>query len=83
MLYLVDLVLLGWVAGFIVVASNPSPYFAALGLVFVVGVGGLFLLICGAIYFCFILMLVYLGGILVVFAFTAAIAADPHPETLG
>lgn len=64
-------------------AANPSPYFAALGLVFVVGTGGALLLLSGGTYFCFVLTLVYLGGILVVFAYTAAMAADPYPETLG
>lgn len=69
--------------GFIVVAANPSPYFAALGLVFAVGVGGILVLLFGSAYLCFVLTLVYLGGILVVFAYTAAMAADPFPETLG
>lgn len=64
-------------------AANPSPYFAALGLVFVAGIGGSILLLHGASYLCFILLLVYLGGMLVVFAYTSAIAADPYPETLG
>lgn len=64
-------------------ASNPSPYFAALGLVFVAGIGGSIMLLHGASYLCFVLFLVYLGGILVVFAYTSAIAADPYPESLG
>lgn len=69
--------------GSIAVAANPSPYFAALGLVFVAGIGGSVLLLHGASYLCFVLLLVYLGGMLVVFAYTSAIAADPYPETLG
>lgn len=64
-------------------AANPSPYFAALGLVFVAGMGGSIMLLHGASYLCFILFLVYLGGMLVVFAYTSAMAADPYPETLG
>lgn len=83
MLFWVLILLIGWVIGFIVVAANPSPYFAALGLVFVVGTGGVLLLLSGGSYFCFVLTLVYLGGMLVVFAYTAAIAADPFPETFG
>lgn len=83
MLISVLLFLSGWVVGSIVVASNPSPYFAALGLVFVAGMGGSVLLLHGASYLCFILLLVYLGGMLVVFAYTSAMAADPYPETLG
>lgn len=69
--------------GLIVVAANPSPYFAALGLVFVAGIGGSVMLLHGASYLCFVLLLVYLGGMLVVFAYTSAMAADPYPETLG
>lgn len=83
MLFWVLVLLIGWVIGFIIVAANPSPYFAALGLVFIVGTGGVLLLTSGGAYFCFILTLVYLGGMLVVFAYTAAMAADPFPETLG
>lgn len=70
-------------AGAIFVAANPSPYFGALGLVLVGGIGGSIMLLHGASYLCFILLLVYLGGMLVVFAYTSAIAADPYPETLG
>nr|YP_008593806.1 NADH dehydrogenase subunit 6 [Pterapogon kauderni]BAN83202.1 NADH dehydrogenase subunit 6 [Pterapogon kauderni] len=83
MLLSVLLFLFGWVFGSIFVAANPSPYFAALGLVFVAGMGGLVLLLHGGSYLCFILLLVYLGGMLVVFAYTSAMAADPYPETLG
>nr|WNH22711.1 NADH dehydrogenase subunit 6 [Phaeoptyx xenus] len=77
------LFLFGWVLGSIIVAANPSPYFGALGLVFVAGMGGSVMLLHGASYLCFILLLVYLGGMLVVFAYTSAMAADPYPETLG
>nr|BBG22715.1 NADH dehydrogenase subunit 6 [Pristicon trimaculatus] len=83
MLTPVLLFLFGWVVGSIVVAANPSPYFAALGLVFVAGMGGSVMLLHGASYLCFVLLLVYLGGMLVVFAYTSAMAADPYPETLG
>nr|WNH20709.1 NADH dehydrogenase subunit 6 [Zapogon evermanni] len=83
MFYSVLLFLFGWVMGSIIVAANPSPYFGALGLVFVAGMGGSVMLMHGASYLCFVLFLVYLGGMLVVFAYTSAMAADPYPETLG
>lgn len=83
MLTLVALFLFGWVVGTIIVAANPSPYFAAFGLVFVAGMGGSIMLLHGASYLCFVLLLVYLGGMLVVFAYTSAMAADPYPESLG
>lgn len=69
--------------GLIAVASNPSPFFAALGLVVVAGFGCGVLVGHGGSFLSLILFLVYLGGILVVFAYSAALAADPYPESLG
>nr|YP_009992311.1 NADH dehydrogenase subunit 6 [Gekko subpalmatus]QNN90184.1 NADH dehydrogenase subunit 6 [Gekko subpalmatus] len=81
MTYLVFLLLLCLVLGVLGVAANPSPLFGAVALVFsalggcgvLVGLGGSFVGI--------ILFLIYLGGMLVVFAYSVALAADPHPET--
>lgn len=73
-----SLLLLGLVLGLIVVASNPSPYFAALGLVVAAGVGCGILVWHGGSFLCLILFLIYLGGMLVVFAYCAALAADSH-----
>lgn len=83
MIYFICLFLFGLVGGLIAVASNPSPYFAALGLVVVAGLG------CGALggyggpFLSLILFLIYLGGMLVVFAYSAALAAEPYPEGWG
>lgn len=83
MSYFMCLFLFGLVGGLIAVASNPSPYFAALGLVVVSGLG------CGALggyggsFLSLVLFLIYLGGILVVFAYSAALAAEPYPEGWG
>ena len=73
--------LVGLVVGLIAVASNPSPYFGALGLVLVAGIGCGVLVQCGSPFLAMILFLIYLGGILVVFAYSAALAAEPYPET--
>ncbi|YP_009037623.1 NADH dehydrogenase subunit 6 (mitochondrion) [Sparus aurata] len=83
MSFFMSLLLLGLVLGLIVVASNPSPYFAALGLVVAAGVGCGILVWHGGSFLCFILFLIYLGGMLVVFAYCAALAADSHWESLG
>lgn len=83
MSFFMSLLLLGLVLGLVVVASNPSPYFAALGLVAAAGVGCGILVWHGGSFLCFILFLIYLGGILVVFAYCAALAADSHWESLG
>lgn len=83
MTYVISLSLLSLVLGLVAVASNPSPYFAALGLVVVAGVGCGVLAAHGGPFLCLVLFLIYLGGILVVFAYTAALAAEPFPETWG
>nr|YP_009868899.1 NADH dehydrogenase subunit 6 [Corydoras panda]QKI32110.1 NADH dehydrogenase subunit 6 [Corydoras panda] len=81
--YLLDLFLLGLVVGLIGVASNPAPYFAALGLVIAAGVGCGILVGHGGSLLSLLLFLIYLGGMLVVFAYSAALAAEPFPETWG
>lgn len=68
------------ILGLVLVASNPSPYFAALGLVLVAGAGCGVLMVEGGSFLALILFLIYLGGMLVVFAYSAALAAEPYPE---
>nr|YP_010282869.1 NADH dehydrogenase subunit 6 [Cheilinus oxycephalus]ULC84631.1 NADH dehydrogenase subunit 6 [Cheilinus oxycephalus] len=81
MAYVMFLLLIGLVVGLIAVASNPSPYFAALGLVVVAGVGCGVLATHGGSFLSLVLFLIYLGGMLVVFAYSAALAAEPYPES--
>nr|NP_740021.1 NADH dehydrogenase subunit 6 [Dactyloptena tiltoni]BAC23629.1 NADH dehydrogenase subunit 6 [Dactyloptena tiltoni] len=83
MTYIMSLFLFGLVLGLIAVASNPSPYFAALGLVIVAGMGCGVLVGHGGAFLSLILFLIYLGGMLVVFAYSAALAAEPYPESWG
>nr|AWT08140.1 NADH dehydrogenase subunit 6 [Sternopygus aequilabiatus] len=83
MTYLVSLFLLGLVVGLVAVASNPAPYFAALGLVVAAGVGCGVLVGHGGSFLSLVLFLIYLGGMLVVFAYSAALAAEPFPESWG
>nr|WNH24276.1 NADH dehydrogenase subunit 6 [Xyrichtys splendens] len=80
MSYMMALLLMGLVGGLIAVASNPSPYFAALGLVLVAGVGCGVVVGHGGAFLSLVLFLIYLGGMLVVFAYSAALAAEPYPE---
>uniref|UniRef100_UPI0030FF11A8 NADH dehydrogenase subunit 6 n=1 Tax=Prionotus nudigula TaxID=1421438 RepID=UPI0030FF11A8 len=83
MTYFMCLLLLGLVFGLVAVASNPSPYFAALGLVVVAGMGCGILAGHGGPFLSLVLFLIYLGGMLVVFAYSAALAAEPYPESWG
>nr|WNH21905.1 NADH dehydrogenase subunit 6 [Synodus intermedius] len=83
MVYFTVLFLFGFVLGLIAVASNPAPYFAALGLVVAAGVGCGVLLGCGGSFLSLVLFLIYLGGMLVVFAYSAALASDPYPAAWG
>nr|YP_010948010.1 NADH dehydrogenase subunit 6 [Diplospinus multistriatus]WMI34986.1 NADH dehydrogenase subunit 6 [Diplospinus multistriatus] len=83
MTIVMSLFLAGFILGLVVVASNPSPYFAALGLVVVAGAGCGVLLWYGGSFLSLVLFLIYLGGMMVVFAYSAALAAEPYPEGLG
>nr|YP_009309727.1 NADH dehydrogenase subunit 6 [Krobia guianensis]ALF63229.1 NADH dehydrogenase subunit 6 [Krobia guianensis] len=83
MAYIMLMFLFGLVLGLAAVASNPSPYFAALGLVVVAGMGCGVLVGYGGSFLSLILFLIYLGGMLVVFAYSAALAAEPYPESWG
>nr|YP_010242277.1 NADH dehydrogenase subunit 6 [Torpedo marmorata]QTJ25410.1 NADH dehydrogenase subunit 6 [Torpedo marmorata] len=83
MTYLVLFMMFSFILGFMAVASNPSPYYAALGLVISSGFGCGMLAIFGDSFLCLILFLIYLGGMMVVFAYTAALAAERYPETWG
>nr|YP_009138367.1 NADH dehydrogenase subunit 6 [Leiopelma hochstetteri]AII41081.1 NADH dehydrogenase subunit 6 [Leiopelma hochstetteri] len=82
MIYLVLLIMV-LVGGLIAVASNPSPYYAAFGLVVAAGAGCWVIVVFGGSFLSLVLFLVYLGGMLVVFVYAAALAAEPHPEAWG
>nr|QOJ44886.1 NADH dehydrogenase subunit 6 [Allobates magnussoni] len=74
---------IGLVGGLLGVASNPSPFYAALGLVCSAGAGCLMLMGEGVSFLSLVLFLVYLGGMMVVFAYSAALVAEPYPEAWG
>nr|NP_203725.1 NADH dehydrogenase subunit 6 [Pantodon buchholzi]BAB64401.1 NADH dehydrogenase subunit 6 [Pantodon buchholzi] len=83
MTYVVMIFMVGFVLGLVAVASNPAPYFAALGLVVAAAVGCGLLIECGGSFLSLVLFLIYLGGMMVVFAYSAALAAEPYPEAWG
>nr|YP_010024583.1 NADH dehydrogenase subunit 6 [Certhia himalayana]QOP64191.1 NADH dehydrogenase subunit 6 [Certhia himalayana] len=69
-----------FVLGGLAVASNPSPYYGVMGLVVASIAGCGWLVSLGASFVSLALVMVYLGGMLVVFVYSVALAADPYPE---
>nr|QNQ64846.1 NADH dehydrogenase subunit 6 [Plestiodon liui] len=83
MVYFIFLLSFCLLGGLVAVASNPSPYYGAAGLVVAAAVGCGVLVWLGNSFISLVLFLIYLGGMLVVFAYSVALAADPYPETWG
>nr|YP_008757961.1 NADH dehydrogenase subunit 6 [Dopasia harti]AGV03084.1 NADH dehydrogenase subunit 6 [Dopasia harti] len=81
MSYLVFVFFMCLVLTLVWVASNPSPYYGAAGLVSSAVVGWGVLVGMGLFLWC--QFLIYLGGMWVVFVYTVSLAAEPHPEMLG
>nr|AKZ29863.1 NADH dehydrogenase subunit 6 [Acrossocheilus yunnanensis] len=83
MTYFMFLLLMALVVGLVAIASNRYIYFAPLVLVVAAGVGCGVLVGHGGSFLSLVLFLIYLGGMLVVFAYSAALAAEPFPEAWG
>uniref|UniRef100_UPI0030E19084 NADH dehydrogenase subunit 6 n=1 Tax=Ablepharus sikimmensis TaxID=3147709 RepID=UPI0030E19084 len=83
MMYFVFLFSFCLLGGLVGVASNPSPLYGAVGLVIASAVGCGVLVWLGSSFVSLVLFLIYLGGMLVVFAYSVALAADSYPETWG
>nr|YP_009918534.1 NADH dehydrogenase subunit 6 [Delichon urbicum]QLX47798.1 NADH dehydrogenase subunit 6 [Delichon urbicum] len=69
-----------FVLGGLAVASNPSPYYGVVGLVVGSVAGCGWLVSLGVSFMSLVLVMVYLGGMLVVFVYSVSLAADPYPE---
>nr|UFK29156.1 NADH dehydrogenase subunit 6 [Geomys pinetis] len=80
MIYLNYLLLVAMVMGFLVVAAKPSPIYAGLGLIISGGAGCGLMLYYGCSYMGLMVYLIYLGGMLVVFGYTTALATEEYPE---
>nr|YP_010297319.1 NADH dehydrogenase subunit 6 [Astriclypeus mannii]UML37546.1 NADH dehydrogenase subunit 6 [Astriclypeus mannii] len=66
--------------GSTLVFYSLSPYYSALGLVVVSVSGCVVLGLLGGSFIAMILLLVYMGGMLVVFAYSSAISAERFPS---
>nr|YP_009948037.1 NADH dehydrogenase subunit 6 [Acanthorhynchus tenuirostris]QOH97205.1 NADH dehydrogenase subunit 6 [Acanthorhynchus tenuirostris] len=69
--------------GGLAVASNPSPYYGVVGLVVASLAGCGWLVSLGVSFVSLVLVMVYLGGMLVVFVYSVALAADVYPLSWG
>nr|YP_010000832.1 NADH dehydrogenase subunit 6 [Oreocharis arfaki]QOD96757.1 NADH dehydrogenase subunit 6 [Oreocharis arfaki] len=70
-----------FVLGGLAVSSNPSPYYGVVGLVVASIAGCGWLVSLGVSFVSLVLVMVYLGGMLVVFVYSVSLAADPYPES--
>nr|YP_010507368.1 NADH dehydrogenase subunit 6 [Takydromus sylvaticus]AFP97627.1 NADH dehydrogenase subunit 6 [Takydromus sylvaticus]UXG18847.1 NADH dehydrogenase subunit 6 [Takydromus sylvaticus] len=83
MMYMLEFFVVGLILAFVSVASNPSPYYGAGGLVVAASFGCGLMILLGSSFVSLVLLLIYLGGMLVVFAYSVALASDPYPEAWG
>lgn len=67
------------IIGSTLVFYRLSPYFSALGLVIVSVFGCVVLRLLGKTFVAMVLLLVYMGGMLVVFAYSSVISAERFP----
>nr|WRI60391.1 NADH dehydrogenase subunit 6 [Hylomys maxi] len=69
-----------FVVGFAIFSSKPSPIYGGVGLIVSGGVGCGIVMNYGGSFLGMLVFLVYLGGMLVVFGYTTALAMDEYPE---
>lgn len=69
-----------FVVSFVGFSSKPSPIYGGLGLIVGGGVGCGIVMSFGGSFLGLMVFLIYLGGMLVVFGYTTAIATEQYPE---
>lgn len=72
-----------FLTGCLGLALKPSPIYGGFGLIMSGFVGCLMVLGFGGSFLGLIVFLIYLGGMMVVFGYTTAIATEEYPETWG
>nr|QHB77713.1 NADH dehydrogenase subunit 6 [Hylomyscus denniae vulcanorum]QHB77726.1 NADH dehydrogenase subunit 6 [Hylomyscus denniae vulcanorum] len=83
MTYYIFVLSLLFLAGCIGLALKPSPIYGGLGLIISGFVGCLIVLGFGGSFLGLLVFLIYLGGMMVVFGYTTAMATEEYPETWG
>nr|UDD75311.1 NADH dehydrogenase subunit 6 [Ia io] len=80
MIYVVAVLSIIFVIGFVGFSSKPSPIYGGVGLVVSGGVGCGIVVNFGGSFLGLMVFLIYLGGMLVVFGYTTAMAMEQYPE---
>nr|QLD21915.1 NADH dehydrogenase subunit 6 [Syntheosciurus brochus] len=80
MTYITYMLSMLFVLGFLGFSSKPSPIYGGLGLIISGGVGCGIVLCFGGSFLGLMVFLIYLGGMLVVFGYTTAMATEEYPE---
>nr|QHE50214.1 NADH dehydrogenase subunit 6 [Murina shuipuensis] len=81
MIYTVFIMSIIFVIGFVGFSSKPSPIFGGVGLILSGGVGCGIVVSFGGSFLGLMVFLIYLGGMLVVFGYTTAMAMEQYPES--
>nr|YP_010321535.1 NADH dehydrogenase subunit 6 [Hipposideros pomona]UKM30557.1 NADH dehydrogenase subunit 6 [Hipposideros pomona] len=80
MTYTVFILSTVFVVSFVGFSSKPSPIYGGLGLIVGGGVGCGIVMSFGGSFLGLMVFLIYLGGMLVVFGYTTAMATEQYPE---
>lgn len=78
--YIVSILSIIFVISFVGFSSKPSPIYGGVGLIVSGGIGCGIIVSFGGSFLGLIVFLIYLGGMLVVFGYTTAIATEQYPE---
>lgn len=78
--YVVSILSIIFVVSFAGFSSKPSPIYGGVGLIVSGAVGCGIVVSLGGSFLGLIVFLIYLGGMLVVFGYTTAIATEQYPE---
>nr|AII98428.1 NADH dehydrogenase subunit 6 [Eulemur rubriventer]AII98454.1 NADH dehydrogenase subunit 6 [Eulemur rubriventer]AII98557.1 NADH dehydrogenase subunit 6 [Eulemur rubriventer]AII98966.1 NADH dehydrogenase subunit 6 [Eulemur rubriventer]AII99223.1 NADH dehydrogenase subunit 6 [Eulemur rubriventer] len=83
MMYVMFLLSILLVLGFVSISSKPSPIYGGVGLIISGALGCGIIMGFGGSFMGLMVFLIYLGGMLVVFGYTTAMATEEYPETWG
>lgn len=79
-IYIVPVLSIMLMIGFVGFSSKPSPIYGGVGLIMSGAVGCGIIVSFGGSFLGLMVFLIYLGGMLVVFGYTTAIAMEQYPE---